>query len=128
MTGYDIIGDVHGCADKLTVLLKKLGYAHSDGAYRHPEQLQVVFVGDLIDRGVSQLEAVSIPRAMVEHGTAQMVIGNHEFNAVAFATRTADDTEWCRPHNDKNRGQHQAFLRAVEFGSATHRSILDWFM
>ena len=128
MTGYDIIGDVHGCADKLTVLLKKLGYAHSDGAYRHPEQRQVVFVGDLIDRGVSQLEAVAIPRAMVEHGTAQMVIGNHEFNAVAFATRTADDTEWCRPHNDKNRGQHQAFLRAVEFGSATHRSILDWFM
>ncbi len=27
---------------------------------------------------------------MVEHGTAQMVIGNHEFNAVAFGTRNAD--------------------------------------
>jgi len=36
VTGYDIIGDVHGCADKLTTLLKKLGYTHSDGAYRHP--------------------------------------------------------------------------------------------
>ena len=127
MTGYDIIGDVHGCADKLTTLLKKLGYTHSGGAYRHAAQRQVVFVGDLIDRGVSQLESVAIPRAMVEHGTAQMVIGNHEFNAVAFATRNADDTEWCRPHSAKNRGQHQAFVDAVEFGSATHRSILDWF-
>lgn len=128
MTAYDIIGDVHGCADKLTTLLKTLGYAHSDGAYRHPQQRQVVFVGDLIDRGPSQLESVAIPRAMVEHGTAQMVIGNHEFNAVAFATRTADDTDWCRPHSAKNRGQHQAFLSAVEFGSGTHRSTLDWFM
>jgi len=127
VTGYDIIGDVHGCADKLTTLLKKLGYTHSGGAYRHAAQRQVVFVGDLIDRGVSQLESVAIPRAMVEHGTAQMVIGNHEFNAVAFATRNADDTEWCRPHSAKNRGQHQAFVDAVEFGSATHRSILDWF-
>ena len=127
MTGYDIIGDVHGCADKLTTLLKKLGYTHSGGAYRHAAQRQVVFVGDLIDRGVSQLESVAIPRAMVEHGTAQMVIGNHEFNAVAFATRTADDTEWCRPHSAKNRRQHQTFLDAIEFGSATHRSILDWF-
>ena len=128
MTGYDIIGDVHGCADKLTTLLKRLGYAHSDGAYRHPEQRQVVFVGDLIDRGLFQLESVAIPRAMVEQGTAQMVIGNHEFNAVAFATRKADDTDWCRPHNEKNRGQHQIFLDAVEFGSVTHRSILNWLM
>ena len=43
-----------------------------------------------------------------------MVIGNHEFNAVAFATRNADDTDWCRPHNDKNRDQHKAFLDAVD--------------
>lgn len=128
MTGYDIIGDVHGCADKLTALLKKLGYVDRDGAYRHDDQRQVIFVGDLIDRGPLQLESVAIPRAMVEHGTAQMVIGNHEFNAVAFATRKADNTDWCRPHTDKNRQQHQAFLDAVEFGSATHRSILSWFM
>jgi len=128
VTGYDIIGDVHGCADKLTTLLKKLGYVERDGAYRHTQDRQVVFVGDLIDRGSFQLESVAIPQAMVEHGTAQMVIGNHEFNAVAFATRNADDTDWCRPHSDKNRSQHQAFLNAAEFGSATHRSIVGWFM
>jgi hypothetical protein len=128
VTGYDIIGDVHGCADKLATLLKELGYAHSDGAYRHPEQRQVVFVGDLIDRGPLQLESVAIPRAMVEHGTAQMIIGNHEFNAVAFATRNADNTDWCRPHTTKNRSQHEDFIKAAGFGSVAHRSILNWFM
>lgn len=128
MTGYDIIGDVHGCADKLTTLLKKLGYLERDGAYRHPQKRQAVFVGDLIDRGPFQLESVAIPRAMVEHGTAQIVIGNHEFNAVAFATRNADDTDWCRPHNNKNCGQHKTLLDAVGFGSVTHRSMLSWFM
>lgn len=128
MTGYDIIGDVHGCADKLTSVLKKLGYVDRDGAYRHAEQRQAIFVGDLIDRGPFQLESVAIPRAMVEHGTAQMVIGNHEFNAVAFATRNADDTDWCRPHTDKNRGQHDAFIKAVGFESVTHRSMISWFM
>ncbi|BAN04412.1 metallophosphoesterase [Ilumatobacter coccineus] len=127
MTGYDIIGDVHGCADKLETLLKQLGYENRNGAYRHAER-QAVFVGDLIDRGLFQLESVAIPRAMVDHGTAHMVIGNHEFNAVAFATRNADDTDWCRPHTPKNRNQHQAFVDAIEFGSTTHRSLLDWFM
>ena len=126
MTGYDIIGDVHGCADKLATLLKRLGYVERDGAYRQSGR-QVIFVGDLVDRGLFQLESVAIPRAMVEHGTAQMVIGNHEFNAVAFATRNADDTDWCRPHTPKNRHQHEAFLDAVDFASATHRSILGWF-
>ncbi|MEP6297143.1 MAG: metallophosphoesterase, partial [Ilumatobacter sp.] len=126
--GYDIIGDVHGCADKLKTLLKKLGYVHRDGAHRHADQRQAIFVGDLIDRGPLQLESVAIPRAMVEHGTAQMVVANHEFNAIAYATRNADDTDWCRRHSEKNVGQHQEFLDAVGFGSVTHRSILDWFM
>jgi len=35
MIGYDIIGDVHGCADLLEGLLDELGYQEQDGAYRH---------------------------------------------------------------------------------------------
>jgi hypothetical protein len=128
VTGYDIIGDVHGCADKLRVLLETLGYRERDGAYRHSGDRQAVFVGDLIDRGLYQLDSVAIPRAMVEYGTAQMVIGNHEFNAVAFATRNAADNGYCRAHNDKNHLQHKDFLAAAPFRSATHHSILSWFM
>ena len=47
MTGYDVIGDVHGRAEKLGGLLRKLGYRERDGACRHSER-QSVFVGDLV--------------------------------------------------------------------------------
>ncbi|MEO6794212.1 MAG: metallophosphatase, partial [Mycobacterium sp.] len=44
MQGYDIIGDVHGCADELEALLAQLGYESTGGAgeYRHPNR-QAVF-------------------------------------------------------------------------------------
>ena len=47
--GYDIIGDVHGYADKLEGLLLKMDYELIDGTWQHPER-KVIFVGDLIDR------------------------------------------------------------------------------
>jgi hypothetical protein len=126
VTGYDIIGDVHGCADKLTALLRALGYQNRNGTWRHSGR-QAIFVGDLIDRGDRQLESVAIARAMVDAGTAQMVIGNHEFNAVAYATKN-ETGEWCRPHSDENNNQHVDFLNAIEFASPMHREILGWFM
>ncbi len=85
MTSYDVIGDMHGHADKLTALLRKMDYSEHDGVWRHPTR-QAIFVGDLIDRGPQQLETVDIVRRMVDAGTAQVVLGNHEFNAVAYAT------------------------------------------
>ena len=91
MTAYDVIGDVHGHAGVLRGLLAKLGYVER-GAYRHPER-QAVFVGDLIDRGPEQLATLRIVRSMVDAGDTLAVLGNHEFNAVAWATRgtrTAD--------------------------------------
>ena len=59
--GYDIIGDVHGYADRLRSLLELMGYCESDGAWRHDTR-QAVFVGDLIDRGSSQLETLRLVR------------------------------------------------------------------
>ncbi len=46
----DIIGDIHGYADKLAALLAKMGYEKQKGGYAHPER-KVLFVGDYIDRG-----------------------------------------------------------------------------
>jgi uncharacterized protein YecE (DUF72 family) len=51
---YDIIGDVHGHATELVALLRRLGYAERQGAWRHPDRT-AVFVGDLIDYGDEQL-------------------------------------------------------------------------
>ena len=52
MSGYDIIGDVHGMATLLEERLTSLGYSAESGAYSHPERT-AVFVGDLLDRGVN---------------------------------------------------------------------------
>ena len=124
MTAYDVIGDVHGHAGVLRGLLAMLGYVERAGAHRHPER-QAVFVGDLIDRGPEQLATLRMVRSMVEAGSALVVLGNHEFNAVAWAT--PDDGGWCRDHSAKHLHQHEDFLREVGDGSATHRNWVDWF-
>ena len=64
---YDIIGDIHGHADKLEELLLELGYKEDDGVYQHPERT-LISVGDLIDRGPYQKRSVDIIRKMCERG------------------------------------------------------------
>jgi protein phosphatase len=97
---FDIIGDVHGCADELQALLTKLGYAivwseagapavthleqvHRDARNRTvtvtpPLGRKVVFVGDLVDRGPNVPDVLRIAMSMVAAGAAYAVQGNHE--------------------------------------------------
>jgi hypothetical protein len=129
---YDIIGDIHGQADKLHGLLAHLGYEDKSGAYRHPSRT-AIFVGDFIDKGPQQLESVMTVRRMVDAGTAQAVMGNHEFNAIAWHTPDPDmPGEYLRPHGgswgEGNRKQHAAFLAEVEGSPALHKEVIDWFM
>lgn len=125
---YDIIGDIHGHADKLEALLARLGYCHHLGAWRHPSR-QAIFVGDFIDRGLMQVATVSLVRRMVEAGSALAIMGNHEFNAIGWFTPDPDrPAAFLRPHSSKNREQHIAFLREVEGRSDLHKDLIDWFM
>jgi hypothetical protein len=130
---YDIIGDIHGQADKLEALLTKLGYNHKDRAWRHPSR-KAIFVGDFIDRGPKGVEVVNIVRDMVDADSARAVLGNHELNAIAWHTpNAAKPGDYLRPRfeapwGDKNRHQHQAFLAQVEANAPLHRSIVDWFL
>nr|WP_298249630.1 metallophosphoesterase [uncultured Halomonas sp.] len=125
---YDLIGDIHGYAGPLKRLLETLGYREVSGVWSHPEQRQVIFLGDFVDRGPHQVEAVQIARTMVDAGTALAVMGNHEFNAVAWATPDPENpSDYLRSHGDKNRGQHQAYLEQVGEGSELHREHVAWF-
>lgn len=130
---YDVIGDIHGHADKLTALLGALGYVESDGAFRHPTR-KAAFVGDFIDRGKQGVETVRLVRAMVEGGSARAVMGNHEFNAIAWHTPDLQQQgEFLRPRftdpwGSRNRHQHAAFLAQVEHDSALHQEVVDWFL
>ena len=82
---FDVIGDVHGHADELEDLLQLLGYAKKSGVYRHATRT-AIFLGDWIDRGPQIRQTLEVVRSMVQGKSALAVIGNHELNAMAWAT------------------------------------------
>lgn len=128
---YDIIGDIHGQVEKLRALLQRLGYRERIGTWQHPDRT-AIFVGDFIDRGPHQLETVSLVRRMVDGGHALAVMGNHEFNAIAWYLKDpVQEGEYLRPHwgevGSKNRQQHAAFLAEAE-DTPKHREAVNWFL
>ncbi|MFD2998729.1 metallophosphoesterase [Pontibacter toksunensis] len=122
---YDIIGDIHGHADALELLLQKLGYEKSKGYYRHPER-KVIFVGDYIDRGPKIKETLEIVRAMAENNAAIALMGNHEFNAILYNTRGTDG-EYLREHSHRNVSQHARTVEQFTEDEAAYRSYIHWF-
>jgi protein phosphatase len=82
---FDIIGDIHGCADELHELLDQLGYRRTpatppdlSASYQHPEGRTAVFLGDLVDRGPQVPAVLRVAMDMVAAGSALVVPGNHD--------------------------------------------------
>jgi hypothetical protein len=99
--GYDLIGDVHGCGRSLERLLIEMGYHKRQGVYQHAKR-QVIFVGDIVDRGPHIRKALSIVYDMVTAGHAQLVMGNHEYNVYCHATPHPNRNAYLREHNPHN--------------------------
>jgi hypothetical protein len=122
---YDVIGDIHGHHDALVALLERLDYRRVGDHYAHPERT-AVFVGDLIDRGPRIFETVRLVRRMVDAGAARIVMGNHEFNAIAWQIRDPRaEREFLRSHGDQKLGQHLETLR--QLNSAELADAVEWF-
>lgn len=85
---FDVIGDVHGCRSELQTLLATLGYELiRDEAGRpvdavHPDGRQVIFLGDLVDRGPDSPGVLRLAMGMVGAGHALAVPGNHEHKLI----------------------------------------------
>ncbi len=79
----DVIGDIHGELPALHALGKFLGY-DVDNDWQHPEGRTLVFLGDLVDRGAHSLEVAELVQHLVETGRAACIMGNHEYNLVAW--------------------------------------------
>lgn len=123
--GYDLIGDIHGHADALEFLLKKLGYAQSSTGYFHPHR-KVLFLGDYIDRGPKISRTIDLVRDMVDGGNANAIMGNHEFNAIAFHTLEPEDSDKSlRPRSIKNIRQHLETLN--QLNDSQLRKAIEWF-
>lgn len=122
---YDIIGDIHGHAAELKLLLDKLGYRKGQDGYSHPDR-KVLFCGDFIDRGPEILETLRIVRSMCDSGAASAVMGNHEYNALAFHTEHPNRPGfYLRPRHDRNLKQHRATLD--QLSTAEMSDMLGWF-
>lgn len=123
---YDIIGDIHGYADELERLLRKMGYEMRGGCYRHPER-KIIFVGDYIDRGPKIRETLQIVRAMTDAGAAIALMGNHEYNALCFHYEESEGGH-LRKHEIKNIIQHYETLKQFQNRQEEYNSYIDWFM
>lgn len=122
---YDLIGDIHGHADELVQLLESLGYSRRQSVYRHSDR-NVIFCGDFIDRGPQIREVIQIVRDMIDAGEAIAVMGNHEYNAIAFHTERPDQPgNYFRTHSSRNVHQHQATLN--QLSEHQLKDALRWF-
>ncbi|PCD01251.1 metallophosphoesterase [Halopseudomonas pelagia] len=128
LQGYDVIGDVHGCAQTLTQLLARMGYAKQAGVWRHPTR-KALFLGDIIDRGPRIREALHLVHDMVEAGAASCIMGNHEINALAWSTPApaGSGRQYIREHTERNRRQIQDTLEQFAAWPEEWEYFLDWF-
>ena len=121
----DLIGDIHGHADKLEELLRKLGYEKLNGIYSHPHST-VLFLGDYIDRGPAIRETLEIVKDMTDSGNAVALMGNHEYNALCFHFQETEGGH-LRKHLIKNILQHYETLRQFQNRQKEYEFYLDWF-
>ena len=127
---FDIIGDVHGCADELRQLLTKLGYqiteAASPGELRysvsHPDGRKAVFVGDLVDRGPDTPEVLRLVMSMTKDGAGLCVSGNHENKLsrklmgrnVTVSHGLAETLSQLEQESEEFREQVKTFIQGLE--------------
>jgi hypothetical protein len=126
--GYDVIGDIHGCAHTLERLLENMGYSRQQGVWQHPQR-QALFLGDIIDRGPRIRESLHLVHDMVKAGSAQCIMGNHEINAVAWSTPApaGSGKQFIREHTERSRWQLQATLEQMAAWPDEWAYFLDWF-
>lgn len=123
-----VIGDCHGHLSTLEALLEKLGFK----GHASPDDAQLVFLGDLIDRGPDSAGIVQRVRELCDAGKAHCLLANHEFNFVNYHTETAPGSGvFRRPHNPKNDTEVCETLASYhsryQNATATIQSDIAWF-
>jgi Calcineurin-like phosphoesterase len=119
---WDLVGDIHGELGALHLLVAQLGYRERDGVIRHPEGRKLIFVGDLIDRGPDSRGVLQLVRRLVESGQALVVMGNHEYNFIAYHCLDHKG-RYLRSHSDDHKMQVAETLHSFQ---GHEEEIPDW--
>jgi hypothetical protein len=101
-----VVGDVHGCAEELRLLVRKCGHANGD---------RLVLAGDLVAKGPDSQGVVQFAR---ENG-ALAVLGNHDAFALAH-----------QHEGDRRAGPHhrRAYLRDLRAEDWAYLEALPLFL
>ena len=67
------VGDIQGCEPSLKALVKKL-----------PKKSNMIFLGDLVNRGPNSLAALRQLKSLQESGRAECILGNHDLHLLAI--------------------------------------------
>ncbi len=67
------VGDIQGCAPSLKTLVKRL-----------PKKSNLIFLGDLVNRGPDSLGALRQLKSLQESGRAECILGNHDLHLLAI--------------------------------------------
>lgn len=110
-----IIGDIHGEIDALDALLDRL--ETDPGPPR-----QLVFIGDLCDRGPDSIAVIQRVRELVDQGKAWMILGNHEINLLADDAK--DGSGWYFPQRAQ---PDQAFYAPFQLATQAQRTDIRAF-
>lgn len=122
---YDVIGDIHGQYAALERLFTALRYP-GQGDNRTPRyDTKAFFIGDYIDRGPNSFGVVRSVKRLVEARQAFALLGNHEFNAVLWATE--HNGRFLREHNELGFRQHKEFLAEADADRASYDHAIKFF-
>ncbi len=113
------IGDIHGFADRLDILL---GMIIADLAASPPVEAEIVFLGDYIDRGpnsaavLDRLARRDVPLPFVA------LRGNHEALLLEALADPAGMAHWCRSGGDATLASYGIELSPQAGGKALARA------
>tara|TARA_R110002049_G_scaffold252264_2_gene427400 strand:- start:124806 stop:125642 length:837 start_codon:yes stop_codon:yes gene_type:complete len=113
------IGDIQGCFSELKQLLDQIKF--------DPDQDQLWFVGDLVNRGPQSLETIQFVRALGD--SARCVLGNHDIHLIACYA----GVQTCKPKSSLNQilldPHADEIIHWLRFLPLLHYdSALDWIM
>ena len=95
------VGDIQGCAPSLKALVKKI-----------PKKSNMIFLGDLVNRGPDSLGALRQLKSLQESGRAECILGNHDLHLLAIDAGL---------RNTKGLDTVDAILRAAD-----RKELINW--